>query len=42
MSNVSDLSVALQLTVKSCTFPFKDTALDSVACNPLGMLPRQN
>ena len=42
MSNMSDLSVALQSTEKSCTFTFKDTTLETVACNLLGMLPRQN
>ena len=42
MFNMSDLSVALQSTGKSYTFPFKDTSLDSVAPNSLDMLPRQN
>ena len=42
MPNMSDLSVALQATEKSCTFTFKDTTLETVACNSLGMLPRQN
>ena len=35
MFNMSDLSIDLQSTEKSCTFPFKDTSLDSVVLNPL-------
>ena len=42
MFNISDLSKELLSTKKSCTFPFKDTYLDSVALSPLDMLPRQN
>ena len=36
------LSIELQLTGKSFTFPFKDTSLVSVALNSLYALPRQN
>ena len=35
MFSMSDLSIEY-------TFSFKDTSLDSVALNPLHMLPRQN
>ena len=42
MFNMSDLSIELELTEKSFTFSFKDTSLDSVALNPLGILPRKN
>ena len=42
MFNMSDLSIELKSTEKSYTFPFKDTSLDSVALNPLEILPRQN
>ena len=42
MFNMSDLSIELQSTEKSYTFPFKDNSLDSVALNPLEILPRQN
>ena len=38
---MSDLSIALQSTEKAYTFPFKDILLDSVAANPLDMLPKQ-
>ena len=37
---MTNLSIELQSTEKSYTFPFKDTSLDSVAPNPLDMLPR--
>ena len=36
---MSDLLIELQLTVKSYTFQFKDTSLDSAALNPLDILP---
>ena len=39
---MSELSIELQSTEKSNTFPFKDTSLDSIALNPLEILPRQN
>ena len=42
MFNMSDLSVELKLTEKSYTFSFKDTSSDSVALNPLDILPKQN
>ena len=42
MFNMSDLSIELRSTKKSYTFPFKNTSLDSVALNPLDILPRQN
>ena len=38
---MSDLSIELYSTENSYTFPFNDTSLDSVALNPLDMLPRQ-
>ena len=41
MFNMSDLSIALQSTEKAYTFPFKDIFLDSIAPNPLDMLPKQ-
>ena len=37
---MTNLSIELQSTEKSYTLPFKDTSLDSVASNPLDMLPR--
>ena len=40
MFNMSDLSIELNSTEKSYSLPFKDTHLDSVAQNSLGMLPR--
>ena len=40
MFNMSDLSIDLQSTEKY-TFPFKDPYLESVALNPLDILPRQ-
>ena len=41
--NKLNLYYSLSLnTEKSCTFQFKDTSLDSVALNPLDILPRQN
>ena len=42
MFNMSDLSIKLQSIEKSYAFIFKDTSLDSVALNPLDILPRQN
>ena len=42
MFDISDLSIELLSTKKSYSFPFKDTSLDSVALNPLDILPRQN
>ena len=39
---IIDLSIELSSTEKSYTFPFKDASLDSVALNPLEILPRQN
>ena len=42
MFNISDLSIELESTKKSYTFPFKDTSLDSLAPNSLEILPRQN
>ena len=39
MFSMSDLSIELQWTEKSCTFPFKDS-LESVALNPI--LSKQN
>ena len=42
MFNTSDLSIELQSTEKSYTFPFEDTSLDSVLLNSLEILPRQN
>ena len=41
MFNMSDLSIALQSTEKSYTFPFKGTSIESITPNPLNMLPRQ-
>ena len=40
--DISDLSIALQLTEKFDTFPLKDASLDSAAPNLLVMLPGQN
>ena len=40
MFNMSNLSIKLQLTEKSCKSSFKDTSLDSVALYPLGILWR--
>ena len=40
MFNISDLSI--KLYTHSYKFQFKDTSLDSVALNPLDILPRQN
>ena len=42
MFSMSDLSIELSSTKKSYTYPFKDASLDSVALNPLVMLPKQN
>ena len=42
MFNMSDLLIELQSTEKSYTIPFKDTSLESLALNPLDILPRQN
>ena len=42
MFNMSDYSIELRSTEKSYSFPFKGTSLDSVALNPLDILPRQN
>ena len=42
MFNMSDLSIELLSIEKSYLFPFEDTSLDSVALNPLEVLPRQN
>ena len=42
MFNVLDLSMASLSTEKSYTLLFKDTSLDSVAPNPLDMLPIQS
>ena len=42
MLNMSDLLIEFSSTEKSYTFPFKGTSLDSVALNPLDILPRQN
>ena len=42
MFNTSDLSIELQSTEKSHTFPFKDASLDSILLNPLHIVPRQN
>ena len=41
MFNMSDLSIDLSSTKKLNTFLFKDTSLDSVALNPLEMLPNK-
>ena len=38
---MSDLSIELKWTEKSCTFPFKDS-LESVALNPSDILSKQN
>ena len=42
MFNMSDLSIKLKSTEKSCIFPCKDPYLDSVALIPVDMLPREN
>ena len=42
MFNMSDLSIEFQSTEKSYIFPFKDVSLDSIALNPLDILPREN
>ena len=42
MFNMSDLSIELQSTEKSYTFPIKDTSLDWILLNLLDMIPRQN
>ena len=42
MFNISDLSIELWSTEKLYTFSFKDTSINSVALNPLDILPRQN
>ena len=42
MFNMSDLSIALQSTEKSSTFPLKDTSLTSIASDISGTFPRQN
>ena len=42
MFNASDLSIASKSTEESYTFPFKDASLESIAPNPLNMLPKQN
>ena len=36
------LSIVLQSTEKLYTFPFKNTSLESIAWNPLDMLPKKN
>ena len=41
MFNMSDLSIELQSTEKSHTFPFKDASLDSILLNPLHIVPRK-
>ena len=38
---MSDLSIELQLTEKSSTFPFKDSSLEPRVPNLLDMLPKQ-
>ena len=42
MFNMSDLSIEFYSTEKPFTFPLKDNSLDSIALNPLEILPRQN
>ena len=42
MFNMSDLPIELYWTEKLHTFPFKGMSLDSLAPNPLEILPRQN
>ena len=42
MFNMSNLSIALQSTEKSSTFPLKDTPLTSIASDISGIFPRQN
>ena len=42
MFKMSELLIALQLTEKSYTFPFKGTSLESITPNLLYVLPRQN
>ena len=42
MFNMLHLSIELQSAEKSYKFPFTDTSLDSVALNPVDILPRQN
>ena len=42
MFNMSDLSIKLKSTEKSCIFPCKDPYLDLVALIPVDMLPREN
>ena len=42
MFNKSNLSIELKSIKKSYRFQFKDTSLDSLALNPLDMIPRQN
>ena len=42
MFNMSDLSIELQSTEKSYTFPYKDTSFDSVELDPLDITPRRN
>ena len=42
MFSMSDLSIALQSTEKSYTFPLKDTSLTSIASDISGTFPRQN
>ena len=39
---MSDLSIELQSTEKSWTFPYKDTSLELVALKLLEILPRRN
>ena len=39
---MSDLSVKLKLNEKLCTFPFKDTSLDSISLNQSDILTKQN
>ena len=42
MFNMSDLSIELQSTKTSYTFPIKDTSLDWILLNLLDMILRQN
>ena len=42
MFHISDLSIELQSTEKSYTFPPNDTSLDSVALSPSDILNKQN
>ena len=42
MSDYARFVNRIEIVGKICTFPFKDTSIDSVALNALDMLPRQN